>query len=162
MTCVSARDWGIAGLLSVVACAPIQNFRSVEQPMGVELSASIGGPIVRIEKSSDLPNVLGRADLFNRKTPKGVAEIRFEGLDDQGRIKLRRSDTDLELNETTLSRGMLAPGQPADIPSGQGTTNTVDILFDLGKAREYVIENVRVTFISVAPYTVRYRLDPAQ
>lgn len=130
--------------------------------MGVELSASIGGPIVRIEKSSDLPNVLGRADLFNRKTPKGVAEIRFEGLDDQGLIKLRRSDTDLELNETTLSRGMLAPGQPADIPPGQGATNTVDILFDLGKAREYVIENVRVTFISVAPYTVRYRLDPVQ
>lgn len=97
---------------------------------------------------------------FNERPKKGFAELRFEGLDDQGRIKLRRSDTDLQLNETALSRTLLAPGQVADIPPGQGTTNTVDILFDLGKAHEYIIENVRLSFISAGPYTVSYRLGP--
>lgn len=72
MRMVSALGWGLIGLLFVTACARIQNFRSVEQPMGVELSASIVGPIVRVEKSSDLSNVFGRADLFQRKTEKGV------------------------------------------------------------------------------------------
>jgi len=57
-------------LFFVVNCASIKNYYKLEQPEYSLLTASIGSTIFRVNKSSDLPNVFGKADLYGGKVDK--------------------------------------------------------------------------------------------
>lgn len=57
----------------------------VQQP-GAQLSAHIGGQIFKITRSSPLPNVFGRADIFGRTIDRGSVELRYQGLTPDGKL----------------------------------------------------------------------------
>lgn len=58
----------LAILLS--GCATIQNYNKLEQPQDKVLTASIGSTIFRMNKSRDLPNVFGKADIYGGKVDR--------------------------------------------------------------------------------------------
>jgi hypothetical protein len=60
----------LAALLG--GCAPIQQTANTSTPMGQSLRAGIDDEIIRAEGRENLPNVLGRADIFGRTRPTAV------------------------------------------------------------------------------------------
>jgi hypothetical protein len=55
-------------------CAPIQQTANISTPIGQSLRAGSGDEIIRAEGRENLPNVLGRADMFGRMRPTAVAD----------------------------------------------------------------------------------------
>jgi hypothetical protein len=89
------------------ACAPIQH----EQVLTQGPRSGIAGPgdlVARVDKERNLQNAFGASDIFGRKTKEGFTELRFAGVDSQGRAVLFRTDTSIETNETTMSRSPLS------------------------------------------------------
>ena len=93
--------WMVAALLA--GCSPVQMHSQVNRPAG-EAYASTGDIVVRVERTDDLPNVFGRADLFGRTRDRGFTEVRYMGLNSSGSPMFRRRDVDIMTNETTMSR----------------------------------------------------------
>lgn len=94
----------IAFLLLLSACAQIQHYEHVSKPIGVQLTASIGSELYRIQKERDLPNAFGKADIWGGKVNEGFSELRFMGLTDDGRVVFRLTDIDIVSNETVFTR----------------------------------------------------------
>ena len=88
----------------VSGCATIQNYNNLEQPEGRILTASIGSTIFRMNKSSDLPNVYGKADLYGGKVDKGYTELKFKGVKENGNLILQITDINKSSTETTMDR----------------------------------------------------------
>jgi hypothetical protein len=104
----------VAGCLLVAllaACAPIRERSSSLEPVGQELIASIGDPILRVARTENMPNLVGGSDIFGRRRPTGYAEIRYYGLDRSGQPIFGRIDTEIRSNETTMSQGASLRGQ---------------------------------------------------
>ena len=104
----------VAGCLLVAlvaACAPIRERATSLEPVGQELIASIGDPILRVARTENLPNLVGGSDIFGRRRPTGYAEIRYYGLDRAGQPIFGRIDTEIRSNETTMSPGAVFRGQ---------------------------------------------------
>ncbi len=66
--------------------------------------AGVGDVVLRVNKTRDLQNAFGKADLFGRKTNEGFVEVRFAGVEANGEIVLFRKDVQILTNETTMSR----------------------------------------------------------
>lgn len=148
--------------------------------MATTLHAGIGGKIFRIERTSDLPNAVGGADIFGGKVDRGFVELRFAGLADDGRVILRLTDLETRSNETTMSRygvgHATATGTTTATPYRSWTTvsgvyvppprgqtvilppNTVEFWYDT-TAGPLVIEGIEVTFLAVSSQGVTYRLQ---
>ncbi len=70
------RGLFFGGLLAfLAACSPIQHQETVRQPVGRELVAGVGDVVLRVDRSRDLENIFGRADLYGRKTNEGFSEV---------------------------------------------------------------------------------------
>lgn len=96
-------------LILLAACAQIQSKPYLAQPLGQSLRAGVGGVIAHVDRKRNLENVLGRADLFGRKTYEGFSELRFMGVQD-GKVAIRRIDVAVYNDETTMSRsGVYVP-----------------------------------------------------
>jgi hypothetical protein len=93
--------FAVAMLLA--ACNPVQMRSEINRPVG-EPYASAGDIVVRVERTDDLPNVFGRADLFGRTRDRGFTEVRYMGVNAAGAPLFRRRDVDIMTNETTMSR----------------------------------------------------------
>src|ERR1700730_12649924 len=90
----------------VSACSvgsPIQAYDTLRQPKGQVLQAGVGDDLVRVDKSSDLPNLCGKADIYGGKREGGFTEVRFAGITPDGNLILRRTDVEVNSNETTLT-----------------------------------------------------------
>ncbi len=85
-------------------CAPPKDYEVISQPKHVALTVYIGGEIVSIEKSRDLPNAFGGADIFGGKVDAGYMRLSFSGLTSDGLIIVRRQDVDIQSDATTMSR----------------------------------------------------------
>ena len=167
---------GTAALLT--GCGTIKNYSQLAQPTGKELETHVGGSIFKINRSRDLPNAFGRADLFGGKVFAGYTELRYQGIEDTSRLILRLTELEAHSTETTLSRNAQSSGSFSDYsdPSGkaygnatfynppQGSTeilppNTTQFAFDAAKEKDLVIAGVRVTFLEFTPQRLRYRLQ---
>jgi hypothetical protein len=74
------------------------------QKRGVVLKTYIGGPIFKVKRTSPLPNAFGKKDIFGRKVDRGFFELRFLGVDDNGKGMFRITDIETTSSETTMSR----------------------------------------------------------
>jgi hypothetical protein len=115
---------GVITLVVVTACAPVETHERIAQPMQTLMTAGIGDQVVRIDRSEDLPNAFGRADLFGRKRDAGFTEVRFVGIED-GKPVFERRDLEIRSNETTMSRSGVRVGTTSASAYGQGNTATV-------------------------------------
>ena len=151
--------------LFLAACATLQTHRSLDQPAGQQLTASVGGTIFRLNRTSDLPNVLGKADLFGGKVDRGFAELKFLGINEKGEVLLSVHDINRSSSETTMDRYGARPTVQVQTNVAVGSSISdagTRFVFDPRKQRELVIAGVRVVFLEIQPYSVSYRLEDTQ
>jgi hypothetical protein len=172
----ASMRWGIAGcLLSVllVACAPIRERSRTMEPVGQELIASIGDPILRVARSENMPNLVGGSDIFGRRRATGYAELRYYGLDRSGQPIFGRIDTEIRSNETTMSQGLSMSGQTirrgyrqqwnVEIPQQDPTIlalppNVTVIPLNLAETNVITFGRHSVRILAVHPSLVRYMI----
>lgn len=157
----------IAGLLHCFSgCAPIQKYRNIEQPTDSVLSTTVGGTIFRLNKTGDLPNCLGRADIWGGKVNRGFAELRLKRINKDGSLTLLITEIERQSTETTMDRykpfkqqSQVNVDVKTNIHIGDGTTpNSYEMEFDPRKQRDLVVSSVKVTFLDVQPYSILYKL----
>ena len=153
----------LAALLA--ACATIENYRALDQPVGQVLTASVGGTMFRLNRSSDLPNVFGKADMYGGKVDRGYAELKFLGLTEKGELILSVTDIHKSSTETTMDRYGASPRVEVQTSVAVGSGSAPEgsrFLFDPRKQKELVISGIRVIFVDVQAYSVSYRLEDTQ
>lgn len=175
MNSAKARGDVVLTILGLIcSCAPVQRHETIQQPVGFRLSADIGSPLFHVERTSDLPNAFGNADLFGGKVDAGYVELLFAGTAPSGEIRFRVVDMNTRSNETTMSRygGTQVHATTstygntsytdATIREPQGAThalppNTTEFLFD-PRSGPLVIRGIEVTILGVWPYRCDYVL----
>ena len=92
-------------VITLAGCgATIQTYERLSQDTGRELSTHVGGQVLRVQRTSDLPNAFGKADVFGGKVNRGYTELRYQGLAPDGRLIFRVTEVETESTETTMSR----------------------------------------------------------
>src|SRR5688572_8281596 len=93
-------------LLGFIAfgCAPIKHYEHVSKSVGIAQTAALGAELYRINKTRDLPNAFGAADIWGGKVNEGYSELRFMGLTPEGGVIFRFTDIDIESNESVFTR----------------------------------------------------------
>jgi hypothetical protein len=94
--------------IGLAACA-VQQTNHVLQPANTRLVASVGDTVMRISSEKNLPNIVGGADIFGRKTPAGFIIVRYLGVND-GRAIFGRHGMSIETGATTMN------SSPAFVP----------------------------------------------
>lgn len=176
---MSIKILALAGsALLFAGCGTIQNHDQMAQPVGKDLETYVGGTIFKVNRSRDLPNAFGRADVFGGKVFAGYTELRYQGATDDGRILLRVTEVETHSTETTMSRYSQSTGSYSGYSDRRGNVygtvtvddppkgstdilppNTTQFVFDATKEKELTIAGVRVSFIEFTPQRLRYRLQ---
>jgi len=153
-------------LTLAAACGTIRSHRQVDQPLGPQLTTGIGGTVFRLNKLSDLPNVFGARDIYGGKVDRGFAEMKLVGIEEQTLV-LDIVDVNRQSSDTTMERykHLMRPGvatvdvqQSVNVGGAQAPPPT-RIHLDTRKQRDIVISGIRVNFMEVQPYSVRYTLE---
>ena len=159
----------IAASLFTAACGTIRSHRLLEQPLGPQLTTGIGGIVFRLNKQGDLPNAYGGRDIWGGKVDKGFAEMKLVGVENQT-IILDVVDISRQSSETVMDRYKLFQQrgvvnvdvqQSVNVGSSAAITPT-RIRLDIEKQRDIIISGIRVNFVEVQPYSVRYTLEDLQ
>jgi hypothetical protein len=58
----------------LVTCSPIEQHEALDRPSGRGF-ASAGDVVLRVNKSEDLPNISGHADIWGRTRDRGFTEM---------------------------------------------------------------------------------------
>lgn len=85
-------------------CSTIDNQSIAVQEINKDLRVGAGGVLVKVNKTKDLENAFGKADLFGRKTNVGHVVLKFAGKSKEGEIVLYREEVTVLTNESTMSR----------------------------------------------------------
>lgn len=160
----------------VSGCSPIRTYENLSQYTETPLSAHVGGQVLKIERSTDLPNAFGKADVFGGKVDKGFTELRYQGTTQDGRLVFRLTEIDTASNETTMSRygsrttnfnaasyGNQVYGNITTYDAPEGETemlppNTTE--FAIPSTRRFIdVSGVRVNIISNDEVSLTYSLS---
>lgn len=88
-------------LALLAACAPVRMQETPSRPPG-EAHAGIGEVMLRVSLRDNLPDEFGGADVFGRMRDRGFVELRYMGLDEEGRPTFRRRELEVDTNETVF------------------------------------------------------------
>lgn len=97
------KEWVLAAVL-LSGCSSIKNYESLEQPLNTPLRTYVGGEVFKADKSSDLPNAFGHADVFGGKVDRGFTELRYLGVQQNGYLGFAVVEMETRSNESTMSR----------------------------------------------------------
>jgi len=97
------KEWLLAAVL-LSGCSSINNYESLEQPANTPLKTYVGGEVFKVDKSSDLPNAFGHADVFGGKVDRGFSELRYLGVQQNGYLGFAVVEMETRSNESTMSR----------------------------------------------------------
>ncbi len=111
-------------ILSLSACGNIERTSQSQQPLDRSLLAGPGDVVLRVDRERNLENVVGKADVFGRKTKEGHSEVRFAGVEKSGEIVLYRKEVQIITNETTMSRTPISTTSGASTTSISGNATT--------------------------------------
>jgi hypothetical protein len=106
------------------SCTPVEKHYEYSHSAGTEYVAGIGDNVIRVDVNEDLPNVAGRADLWGRTRYRGYDELKYGGLDEQGRALLVRSGVEVVTNENTVNRSGLGTAMVQAQPLASGYSAT--------------------------------------
>ena len=151
--------------LFLSGCGTIRTHRTVLQPMGSPLTASVGSSLFRLNKQRDLPNMWGGRDIYGGKVGKGFAEVKLMGISEGEKVQVLVFDMNSDNTETTLDRYIFSPGQQkvdvtqnvnlGDESSDQGVTVTIDPEVEAN----FVVSGIKITFLEVRSNSVVYTLE---
>ncbi|MGR1252649.1 MULTISPECIES: hypothetical protein [Aeromonas] len=91
-------------MLSLAGCAQIQHYKDYSKAFHQPQTVYVGGEIYAVNKTRDLPNVFGKADIYGGKVQEGMSELRFMGFDSDGMAVLRFTDVKIQSNESVFTR----------------------------------------------------------
>ncbi|MGD9849919.1 MAG: hypothetical protein AB7T38_01500 [Nitrospirales bacterium] len=159
----------VVGFIFIAACGEIRLHRQLEQPIGPQLTTSVGGTVFHLNKLGDLPNAFGGRDIWGGKVDRGFAEMRLVGIEDQTLI-LDVVDVSRQSAETTMDRykpfrptGVVNVEVQQSVSAGSGAVQMpTRIRLDIRKQRDIVVAGIRVNIIDLQPYSVRYILQDLQ
>ncbi len=110
--------------LVLLACAYLSGCADVQERShivggrtGTPLTASVGDTVLRVSREKNLPNIVGKSDMFGRKTPTGVDTVQYLGVKD-GRAFFKRRSVNVETGATTMN------STPIVIPNMATTTHS--------------------------------------
>ena len=175
---MNVKIFTITALTVIFAgCGTIQSHDKLAQTLGKDLETYVGGTIFKLNRSRDLPNAFGRADLFGGRVFAGYTELRYQGIADDGKILFRVTEIETHSTETTMSRygqttgsyqgyagsngrisGDFTVQQPPKGSTEVLPPNTTQFAFDTSKEKELVIAGVRISLIEFSSNKLRYRL----
>lgn len=156
--------------------ATIQSYERLSQETDRTMNTHVGGQVLKVQRSSDLPNAFGKADVFGGKVNRGYTELRYQGLAPDGRLIFRVTEVETESNETSMSRyggststlnaqryGNSVYGTVTTQNAPQGSTerlppNTTQFALDLAKTKEFTIGGVKVNVLSADETSLTYQL----
>ena len=164
-------------VVALAGCgATIQTYERVGQDTGRELSTHVGGQVMKIQRTSDLPNAFGKADVFGGKVSRGYTELRYQGLAPDGRLIFRVTEIETESTETTMSRyggststlnaqrvGNNVYGTVTSYDAPRGSTerlppNTTQFAIDPSKTKEFTVAGIKVQIIDATETSLTYQL----
>jgi hypothetical protein len=137
------------GALVMIACGSVREHERLVQSTGQTLSAYVGGTILTIEKTEDLPNAFGSRDIWGGKRAKGSVELKYLGSTESDKVKLRVLSTDIETNENWRRRLNR---------SGYATSSTDAVDFEHDPTQPFEMEGYRVVFVEIRDSSLTYRL----
>ncbi len=166
----------------ICSCATVKEHHVVKQRAGVQLETGVGGVILKIDRTKDLPNVFNRKDVWGGKVDLGFTEIRYIGLTKKGNVVLQRIDKERRSDESVFTRYGVRPGS-----NGQATANAgvggsatainvssnepikpniqqlpprvLKIVIDLKEERELLVGKTVITFLEADKYKITYVLN---
>ncbi len=145
-----AAAFAVTFTVLFAGCAPVQMHSGTDRAPGVAY-ASTGDILLRVNRTDDLPNIFGRADLYGRQRDRGFSEIRYMGITPSGQPYFRRRDVEIVTNETTMSQMGLRLGTASVQATGQGA-----IASGIGMSAS------PATVGALPPDTVEFTVNPAQ
>lgn len=157
--------------------ATIQTHEKLAQDTGRELVTHIGGQVLKVQRTSDLPNAFGKADIFGGKVNKGFTEVRYQGMTPDGRLIFRVTEIETESTETTMSRygggtstvnmrrvGDTVQGTVTSYDAPRGSTerlppNTTEFALELNKAKDFTVAGTRIRVVAATETSLSYHLS---
>src|SRR5258705_12942104 len=111
-------------LVVLLACTYLSGCTDVQERShivgahtGTQLTASVGDTVLRVSREKNLPNIVGKSDMFGRTTPTGVETVQYLGAKD-GKAFFKRRTVDVETGATTMN------STPLIIPNTSTTTHS--------------------------------------
>lgn len=156
----------VAALATVLlSCGSIERTASSQQPIGKVLMAGPGDVVLRIDRERSLTNVVGKADIWGRKTNEGFSEIRFAGVESNGQVVFYRKDVQILSNETTLTRTPMSFTSASTNTAASGTATTYGNSAQLSGTSRSVGSSTTISsgseyHVAVPSDTIAIRLGP--
>ena len=95
----------LALVVALAGCgATLQTYDRLTQESDREIMTHVGGQVLKVKRTTDLPNAFGNADIFGGKVDRGFTELRFQGIAQDGRAVFRVTEIETQSTETTMSR----------------------------------------------------------
>lgn len=140
----------------------IDNYNNLEQPIEKNLTLGVGGTVFRLNKSADLPNIYGKADIYGGKVDKGFTELKLKGIKDDGTLVLQITEINKSSTETTMDRYLKNNSTISStntVKIGDDSNPDITVLeFNPSKEKTLTVGGITVTFIEVSTYNVKYQL----
>ena len=146
-------------LLVLLVCACLWGCADVQEKShivgartGTPLTASVGDTVLRVQREKNLPNIVGKSDIFGRTTPTGIDAVQYLGVRD-GKAFFKRRTVDVETGATTMN------STPLIIPNTATTYHRGSV--DVYGSNGYAFGSYSGTSTTVGPPTVIPAHPPA-
>ena len=168
----------LALVVALAGCgATPQTYDRLSQESDREITTHVGGQVLKVKRTTDLPNVFGKADIFGGKVDRGFTELRFQGIAQDGRAVFRVTEIETQSTETTMTRygsststlnaqlvGNRVSGTVTTYDAPRGSTemlppNTTQFAIDLNKSKEFTVAGVKVRVLAVTETSLTYVLQ---
>lgn len=154
----------IAATIAFAGCGTIREHRALVQPQNQKLTASVGSTLFRLNKRGDLPNAYGGRDIYGGKVDKGYAEVKLRAVRDSAVVELVVFDVSRDSSETTMDRyrplARIDVSQTVNV--GGGGSGGIPVTLDTRSEREFVVSDVKITFLEVRQTSVTYTISDLQ
>lgn len=139
----------------------IQNYSILNKQQDKELIASKGSILFRVDKSSDLPNAFGKADIYGGKVDRGFTEVKLIDIIDNKILKLSIVDISKNSSQTTMDRygkqNLITVS--TQINSQNNYDNANIVLFDTTKDNFLIVGDIKLTIIKTTSFNLYYKLS---
>ena len=140
--------------LLIGGCSPIQSYNRSLQPLNTQMISSVGSVVFRIEKSSDLPNVFGAADVYGGKVNSGFIQVSLiDAIEDDQVLIFSIGENYTQSDESTLTRYVE--------PMRQNGNNQVKVYNNINfpttvQQRQVKVDLRKVKFLAMSGYKIQF------
>ena len=146
----------------------IRSYEVLRQTADTEIYSAIGSVIFRLERSSDLPNAFGGADIYGGKIDNGFSQVVFSGAENRD-LNFTLEDVFINSTDTTMDRYkdlMAVPGNNSTVvtlnnneSSSINTQNSNKIQINLDLNQTIAVSGYLIKITSFDGVNLRYTIS---